>query len=88
MAQHNLFEGRLSVPHGGTAVQNGKLAEGTIIYTMDGALPIEYLALGDRIITRSGMQLLTGIEANASGFTLRFENPQIIYADGMQTLAA
>lgn len=88
MAQQNLFEGCPWASHGDDSMHNGRLSEGTIIYTMDGALPVEYLVPGDRIITRSGAQLLTGLEVSNAGFALKFSNPQIIYADGMQTLAA
>ena len=40
------------------------LVAGTLILTGDGALPIEFLTPGDRIISRShGMVRLTGVEA-------------------------
>lgn len=46
-----------------THSQTGMLA-GTSILTLDGALPIEHLALGDRIITRdSGVAVLKAIRA-------------------------
>lgn len=63
------------------------LAPGTIVYTLDGALPVEYLNAGDRIITRAGARVLRGISAGvvAGGtYRLHFDSPQIIYADGME----
>jgi hypothetical protein len=35
---------------------------GTPILTLDGALPVEFLAPGDRVLTRSGMRRLASIE--------------------------
>ena len=34
---------------------------GTPVLTADGALPVEYLAAGDRVVTRSGLRVLRGI---------------------------
>ena len=61
------------------------LVQGTVVMTADGALPVEYLEPGDRIVTRSGMRVLTGIDTPAPHrFKLMFETPQVIYADGAQ----
>ncbi|SMX42178.1 Hint domain-containing protein [Actibacterium lipolyticum] len=38
-----------------TSKSLGGLAMGTIVQTLDGALPVEYLFAGDRLITRAGM---------------------------------
>ncbi len=64
------------------------IAPGTIIYTLDGALPVEYLSEGDRIITRAGMRILRAIVSGPGGFSLHFDRPEIIYADGAERLAA
>jgi len=64
------------------------LAAGTIIYTLDGALPVEYLGPGDRIITRAGMRVLRAVIRKGDGFCLRFDTPEMIYADGIMTHAA
>jgi len=68
---------------------NGALSIGTIVYTLDGALPVEYLGEGDRIVTRSGAKVLRELAGNAEdGFTLRFDAPEIVYADGLQVAVA
>jgi len=64
------------------------LAPGTIIYTAEGTLPVEFLTPGDRVITRAGMRVLQAIEADAGGFILSFDSPEVIYADGIETIAA
>lgn len=64
------------------------LVVGTIIYTLDGALPVEHLIPGDRVITRAGARELRAVAADENGFTLSFDGPEIIYADGVETLAA
>ncbi len=38
-----------------------QLTEGTIVLTLAGALPVEHLTPGDRIITRNGARSLTGL---------------------------
>ena len=43
-----------------TGVQ-GMLA-GTVVMTLEGALPVDYLSPGDRLLTRSGMRRLSRIE--------------------------
>lgn len=37
---------------------------GTMVLTLDGELPVQFLAPGDRVITRSGARVLTGIEVS------------------------
>ncbi len=38
------------------------LAQGTRVMTMDGAIPVEFLSPGDRIITRAGVRTLTRVD--------------------------
>lgn len=65
------------------------LALGTIVLTMDGALPVEFLSPGDRIVTRAGARVLRDIRHDATtGFALRFDRPEVIYADGAEVPAA
>jgi len=65
------------------------LALGTIVYTLDGALPVEYLNAGDRIVTRAGARVLRDLTGNADcGFSLRFDTPQIVYTEGEQVVMA
>lgn len=64
---------------------SGSLPMGTIVLTQDGALPVEYLSPGDRVVTRSGLCVLRQIDTPAPKcFTLEFDKPQVIYADGQQ----
>ncbi len=64
------------------------LPPGTIIFTMEGALPIEFLCPGDRIITRAGMRVLRAVGRGLDSISLEFDRPEIIYADGIQVPAA
>jgi hypothetical protein len=70
----------------------GGIATGTRILTLDGALPVEFLNPGDRIITRSGMKVLRQIRAGlARGAVIRIgqgslghdrpEQPLVLAAD-------
>ena len=43
------------------ATDGAGLAAGTLIRTLDGLLPVEFLAPGDRIITRSGARRLVSL---------------------------
>lgn len=45
---------------------------GTPVLTMDGELPVEFIAPGDRIITRSGMRKVVAIEVT------RVENARVV----------
>jgi hypothetical protein len=38
------------------------MTAGTKVLTLDGELPVQFLAPGDRVITRSGARRLTGVE--------------------------
>lgn len=61
------------------------LPAGTIVLTLDGALPVEYLTAGDQIITRAGARLLRAVTpCKTDGFRLEFDQPEVIYADGQQ----
>lgn len=42
------------------------VSAGTLILTLDGALPVEHLSPGDRIITRAGARILTAISSRPS----------------------
>jgi len=43
-----------------------EMAAGTPVLTLDGALPAEHLLPGDRIVTRTGASVLTGIRTDRS----------------------
>lgn len=88
MAQKDLFGVSPRIAASGDTPPVCGFAIGTIIYTLDGALPVEHLTPGDKIITRLGAQVLIGIDVSPAGFALRFEKPQIVYADGVETRAA
>lgn len=63
----------------------GGIALGTHVLTADGSLPVEYLQAGDRIVTRSGMRTLRGLDTPAPQmFKLTFDRAEIAYADGFQ----
>ncbi len=47
----------------GAVRQGGGIAAGSIVLTADGALPVEHLTPGDRIITRDGLRRLRGVTA-------------------------
>ncbi len=49
---------------------------GTVILTLDGALPVDFLSPGDRIITREGMQVLRAVDIH------RYSGPAIRVAAG------
>ena len=42
------------------------ITAGSAVLTMDGALPVQYLAPGDRVITRSGMRVLKEVEVTVA----------------------
>lgn len=48
----------------GSDPQPGMIA-GTMVRTLDGVLPVEYLTPGDRIVTRSGARRLTSVSVQA-----------------------
>ncbi|GAB4386827.1 Hint domain-containing protein [Albidovulum sp.] len=49
----------------------GGIAAGTVILTLEGALPVEFLEPGDRIITREGMRVLRAVRVG------RYSGPAI-----------
>ncbi|MCB2128605.1 MAG: Hint domain-containing protein [Rhodobacteraceae bacterium] len=60
-----------SVGAGQKAEKQG-IAAGTVILTLDGALPVEFLSPGDRVITREGMRVLRDITVQRySGAAIR-----------------
>ncbi|WP_374430194.1 Hint domain-containing protein [Tabrizicola sp.] len=60
------FEAPFSRSAGGEGIeaQPGILA-GTMVRTLDGVLPVEYLTPGDRIVTRNGARRLTSVSVQA-----------------------
>lgn len=54
------FESPLAA--GGSAGFAG-FAMGALVATMDGLLPVEYLSLGDRVVTRAGARVLRGVSS-------------------------
>ncbi|MGL4238307.1 Hint domain-containing protein [Tabrizicola sp.] len=59
-------EGPFSRSAGGTEVPVAPgLRAGTIVRTLDGLLPVEFLAPGDRIVTRAGARRLVSISVAA-----------------------
>ena len=55
------------------------LERGTKVYTLKGAVPVERLRAGDRIVTRSGAAVLRGLVRSAGdAFALDFDRPQIV----------
>lgn len=45
-----------------TAAAHTAVALGTSVLTLDGDLPVEFLCIGDRVLTRAGVRRLQGIE--------------------------
>jgi len=81
------FDSALAVTSDHPAFHKG-LSAGTEVLTADGALPIEFLSPGDRVITRSGMKVLRGVDTPAPRrFVLGFDGDEVIYADGLQVSA-
>ena len=52
------------------------IAAGTVVLTLDGALPVDFLSPGDRIITREGMRVLRNVTVH------RYSGPAIRIAEG------
>ncbi|SEM87583.1 Hint domain-containing protein [Gemmobacter aquatilis] len=50
----------------GHAIHRSGLTAGIPVLTLDGAIPVEFLCPGDRIITRDGARSLRGISVSAS----------------------
>lgn len=42
----------------------GGIAQGTTVLTLQGALPVEYLSPGDRVVTRTGARVLRAVEVS------------------------
>ena len=50
------------------------VVQGARVMTLDGALPVEFLSVGDRVITRSGARVLTSLEVvTRSGEMVRIQ---------------
>jgi hypothetical protein len=56
-----IFQSQIITTKAGSVADHG-MAMGTQVLTMDGALPVEFLTPGDRIVTRMGSRKLTSIE--------------------------
>ena len=52
------------------------IAAGTVILTLDGALPVDFIEAGDRIITREGMRVVRAVTVH------RYSGPAIRIAAG------
>ena len=64
------------------------LASGTVVLTLRGALPVEQLHRGDRVITKSGGTVLKRVHSHDHRrFWLEFDNPEVVYVVDGQYLA-
>ena len=52
-----------SIRPGGTYAPFGGILAGTMVRTLDGVLPVEFLSPGDRIVCRQGARRLLGVTA-------------------------
>ncbi len=52
------------------------IAAGTVVLTLDGALPVDFIEAGDRIITREGMRVVRAVAVH------RYSGPAIRIAAG------
>jgi len=52
------------------------IAAGTVVLTLDGALPVDFLSPGDRIVTREGMRILREVRVH------RYSGPAICVKAG------
>ncbi|MGC9368163.1 MAG: Hint domain-containing protein [Paracoccaceae bacterium] len=56
------------------------LSAGTVVLTLRGALPVEQLHRGDRVITRTGGTVLKRVHSrDHKCFWLEFDNPEVVY---------
>ena len=72
------LRGAKTVAH---STQAGGLAAGTEVLTLDGALPVEFLNPGDRIITRAGMRVLRRITVQDSAEPMYLVRPGALGED-------
>jgi len=49
---------------GDIAAQTRGIAAGTVVATLDGYLPVDFLSIGDRVVTRSGMRVVRRISVS------------------------
>lgn len=61
MSQATRADARADLP-GPDRTDHAGLLAGTHVLTADGALPVEYLGPGDRIVTRNGMRRLLAVD--------------------------
>jgi hypothetical protein len=64
----NVTQGQTTgkLPVDGQDIQPSGIAAGSVILTLEGALPIEFLSVGDRIITRNGARILRSITSRVA----------------------
>lgn len=64
------------------------LTSGTVVLTLRGALPVEQLHRGDRVITKSGGTILKRVHSHDHKcYWLEFDNPEVVYVVDGQFLA-
>lgn len=59
---HSTISHVMETAASGLSAPTHGVAQGVVVMTMEGALPVEYLAPGDRVITRSGARRVRQIE--------------------------
>jgi len=63
-----------------TKCTGATLPPGAVVLTLRGALPVEHLQRGDRVVTRSGATVLKRMHAHHCGcFSLELERQEVIY---------
>lgn len=76
------------------------ILSGTLVLTLDGEVPVQFLCPGDRIITRSGARVLRGVEMRIEAapvlaflpkiaamrrvYALHFDGAETVYAGGRE----
>ena len=59
-------------------IEDTGIAAGTSVMTMDGAIPVEFLSPGDRVITRSGLRILRAVEVRTMSGTAVRVGPDVL----------
>jgi hypothetical protein len=72
MAREHLAAERADTP---VTITHG-IASGTVVLTLDGALPVDFLSPGDRVITREGMRVVREIRVH------RYSGPAVCVRAG------
>ena len=71
-----------TVPCGGREPKNPSvtLPVGAIVLTLRGAIPVQYVRRGDRVVTRSGGSPLKRLYTyGGTCYTLEFDKPEVVY---------